>query len=139
MRKGWNLLFTSLFCLAALLWLQVVAPPWLALFAILVWLSKETWYVRASAMFGLGLLWSAGAGISGVWGILVLALLFWLEKVGARTIHDKRWRIWLVAGVVSVVWSWLAGVSWNIGVVLWWLIQGGIAGFILRSFRQKAL
>ncbi len=139
MRKGWNLFFTASFCLIALVWLQVLAPPWLALFLILIWFRKEVWYVRASAILLLGVLWSAAAGISGVWGIGLLALLFWIEKLSERFFQDGRWRIWLAAGVISVLWSWPVGMSWSALVGIWWLVQGVVAGLIIRSFRQKSL
>lgn len=139
MRKEWNFLLQSLTILIGLLWLQVVAPPWLALFGLLIWFRNEVWYLRVSILLSLGLLWSVSAGVSPVWGMLTLALLLWGDKTLRKFMHDKRWRIWIASGSASIFWAEVADVSWSAGVLLWWLAQGVLAWFLLRFLKKKAL
>lgn len=137
MRTEWNTAIKLLLIFIGTLWLQVIAPPWLCFFGLLVWFRKTAWQWRATCMVLFGILWSISAGVSPVWGVSVLAVLFWGDQVFKGVVYDRRWRMWLVAGITSVVWSWMMSVSWSTGVFFWWAVQGGISWFLLHMSRKK--
>lgn len=136
MRRVLGIVISGFVWFCVLLWMQVVAPPWLALAGLLIWLRTEQWYVRAGAVVILGIGWSVSVGSSPVWGMLCLAGLLWLEKLLTTVLSDIRWRIWVIAGLVSLVWSLILGITWTAAVFGWWVVQGVVIGCILRFFPQ---
>lgn len=135
MVKILRMIVLALFWLVVGCWLLVVAPPWLAFVGILVWLKDEqTWWLRAAIPCVLGLAWSLASGFSPILGVSFLLLMFWTEQLSRGWLTDLRWRILIISGLSSLCWAGLAQMNWTLGILLWWMMQGVVARWVLGKW-----
>lgn len=116
--------------------LQIVAPPWLAMGGLLIFLRSKHWLQRSVLASSVTLLWSVAVGMSPILGVVLGIIMFWADDLLNGVIPDLRWRLLLVSAVGSLLWGVGCGTNWTLGVLCWWLAQGLLLRLLMRIFKH---